>query len=469
MKRSELKNAFAPMPNDCYQALTTATRRIYESKEDIVVKKKFSVALAVALVLVLLGGIALAVSSWRDAARQIVVNEQADGPYENWPTAKKAALVRAIVDQGFMQKTKEIDDLLNDKLTLGQADKVANETLVAFTGLEVSEISFMIIMEGAWGPFSQWTLEEQAWYSRLMADTGLQGDDHTLYVMPENPAIDEAEAIAIARREIAEGFGVPEETLDGYTLTVAYQVPELAFEGDEPNQPYWYVCYEAPSDMSADSRLFTMFELFVNSETGELPYTVESQLAARDEWETYLNDSLIKEIQQFGDDHGVYWEGMSVESKALWSETLRPKILAKLAVDPDFFRSIQMEAMVAFIYGTPDETALIQDQAMKLAENVLIETFNRKPDEIRFYTAIVDTYYDVTNPDKPLWKFFFRAPRLWGNAEAIAYYGDPSEIDGKIRTVNYKVEIDARTGELVTAFEVEMKDVETVEDWMKMM
>lgn len=45
----------------------------------------------------------------------------------------------------------------------------------------------------------------------------------------------------------------------------------------------------------------------------------------------------------------------------------------------------------------------------------------------------------------------------------LAYYGE------NVRVPNYKVELDARTGEITAAYAVDFKDVDTLEDWMRTM
>ena len=47
--------------------------------------------------------------------------------------------------------------------------------------------------------------------------------------------------------------------------------------------------------------------------------------------------------------------------------------------------------------------------------------------------------------------------------ETMAYYGED------VRLPNYKVELDARTGEVVNAFPVDLKDVHTLDDWKRTM
>ncbi|MDR0896354.1 MAG: hypothetical protein LBN04_00705 [Oscillospiraceae bacterium] len=256
-------------------------------------KRKTSIALVFAMVLVLVAGIALAVVlSLRDAGRQVVQTEQTEGYYAQWPIDKKTALVGALVELGYAENTAEVAQLLSGALAEAEATRVADGAMTAFTGLAVSEISFMEIMEAAWGPFGQWTAEDQAWSSQLMVDMGIQQADHTLYVMPEG-AIDEVAAIAIARAEMAKGYGIDEATLDLFQMEVSFQVPEfVAAAGD--TQAWWYVGFFRPENMPEGKRALYDTELFIHPDTGALYEPIEYLIAVRDQMRAEYNEAILQ-------------------------------------------------------------------------------------------------------------------------------------------------------------------------------
>lgn len=454
MNRNKLKDAFPKMPDDCYQAMMSAAHSV---QEETVVKKKVSLALVMALVLVLAAGVALALATWRDAAREIVVVEQESGYFEEWPTEKKIALVGALVENGYTEKTAEIDAMLTGKLPESESEQIADAAMMAFTGREISEISFMEIMTSAWGPFSQWTLEEQAWYSQLMVEMNLQGADHTLYVMPEGP-VDEAQAIAIGRKAIAGALNVPESTLDDYALTTTFQVPESIEPGD--NQPYWQIEYWVTEDTPEEGRLFPIsFWVFVHPETGALMEPAEELAEALRAAQVWEEDPLHLQMSAFDEKYGVYWQGTCVEAKAEWSRDIAPQIRARAE---EFTDTYGLLAKVVFDYGVPDDLALLQEEAYALAERTLVEKLGLKEEEIRFYTFRQEAYYDITDPDKPLWKFFFQGASIYHSDKSLAdavrdYYGEEH------RVAHYKVELDARTGEVIRAFPVDFADIDSVE------
>ena len=370
MKCNELQNAFGPIPEDCYRALMAAAGGV---KEETTVKKKISFVLVMVLVLILAAGVAIALASWQNTARDIVVTEKESGYFETWPVDKKVELAAAVVEHGFVEMTGEAEKLRSGSLPEEEAKRIAESVLSTFTGREVSEISFMEIMQATWGPFEKWTREEQAWYSQLMVDAGLQGQDHTLYAMPEGP-VDEQKAISIARREIAKGYGVGEEALEGYEIITSFQVPEFVTD----QQAWWSVEMRATDAILSMDRLFSSFWVFIHPETGELYESVDSliksQLAYILDAEYRRSDPLVIRMREFGEAHGARQQGSSLEAKALWSQTFSQEVLDRCSKEPDFFNVMDV-AFSSFTYGLPDEKSISEEKALALAQKALVEVF----------------------------------------------------------------------------------------------
>ncbi len=360
-----------------------------------------------------------------------------------------------------MEKTVEAEKLLSGGLTNEETQKIADGILSAFTGQAVSEISFMEIMQAAWGPFEQWTHEDQAWYSQLMADMGIQGQGRTMHVLPEG-SVDEEKAISIARREIAKGYGVGEKALDGYAVITSFQVPEFATD----QQAWWYVELRATDAMLSKDRLFSSFWVFIHPDTGVLYESVESLLENKRAYEAdaeyKLSDPMTLKMREFGQTHGARNQGVSLEAKALWTQTFSQEVLARYVKEPDFYNIMDV-AFSSFAYGLPDVKAIPEEKALELAQIALVTPLGHKEEEVPFFSRKPDVFYDITNPGKPLWKFFFHMPILVNDNEAMAYYGE------NVRLTNYKVELDACTGEVVNAFPVDLKDVHTLDDWKRTM
>ncbi len=61
---------------------------------------------------------------------------------------------------------------------------------------------------------------------------------------------------------------------------------------------------------------------------------------------------------------------------------------------------------------------------------------------------LVSTFFDITNPEKPLWKFLF-LPETWRDFKG--------GLDNPQYDLRYKVEIDARTGDVAMLEEFEFQ------------
>jgi hypothetical protein len=223
--------------------------------------------------------------------------------------------------------------------------------------------------------------------------------------------------------------------------------------------------------MPEKTRLFYNFWVYVHPETGELREPVESLLESKRAYEEQANkrqnDPLAKKMAEFCDVHGAHLQGISLDAKALFSQTLAAEVLQRYAMEPDFFSIIDI-AFASFTYGLPDDKALSQNDALELAKKALMDPLGRKEEELRFFLHKPDVFYDITNEDRPLWKFFLHMPSQYASDEAfgtevLTYYGE------NVRLPNYKVELDARTGEITAAYAVDLKNVDTLEEWKSTM
>ena len=431
---------------------------IRDLKGDPVVKKKTSAAFVFVILAVLLAGIALAAVTLQNTGKEILEAEQAEGYYENWQPETKASLVKELAVLEYIEITPDVQRLIADKITdTNELARIADEAMAAFTGVDVSEISFLIIMQAALGPFDAWSVEEQAWYSQLLAELDLHRDGVTLFVLPTS-TIDEDTAVALARAAIAETYGVDESVLDAYKLTTSFQIPEFAEAGDDT--AYWYVGYEKPLDMPAGDALFTGFELFINPDTGEFYETVEEIIQDRNELQAYLDaissNPLIEDIHSYMEANQLAQRPTTwtLEQFADFSAHFHERGLKELADNPNLFSSF-LPAILTYAYGLPDDQAISQSEAQAIAEDAIVTQVGRNADEIMFYTHEFTVMYDITDPEIPLWKFYFIKPSVYGSdtdftSDVASYYGTDSE-----QLSNIKVEINAYTGELVRAFTID--------------
>lgn len=364
---------------------------------------------------------------------------------------EKIEVISALAEQGYITKTDQIQALSDGKLTMEEADSVADDAIEALTAESADSVVFLHVMQAIWGSFDQWSYEEKEWYSQVMDEVGIESDGKTVYVDPSaNPdaSIDETEAIAIARHELAKGYEIDESFLDDFKCFVTFQVPERAETGD--NQPYWGVEFEAPDDMPKESRPFNSIGLYIHPYTGELLQSVKDILTRLANSPERPTNELYQAIDAYytrASEMELYsFRKWPLELRAEYSSEIAPKVksviqsgdLTELMNGGNV--DITVIAQSTYLYGVPQKDVISQDKALALAKASLVETCDLAAELFQKYREI-NVYYDITATDAPLWKFFFN-PKTLPALDMEKGYENP------LLDLCYKVEIDAYTGEI---------------------
>lgn len=445
----------APLTADPYrvQRVLAAAR----PKGERIVKKKLSVTLILAIAMVVLTSTALAVATIWETGRFFAQTEQEMGDYIAWPAEKKASVVCALMDEGYIAETAERRQLRDGLLTPEDAARVADAAIAEFTGEDAQDASFLSIMSAAWGPFENWTQEQKAWYSQVKQDVGASMDGKTVYVEAD-AALTAQDAAAIAKREIARGLGMDASVLDKYRVVeTSLQIPEFAEPGD--TKAWWYVALDASGTEleGRDDLPFHAMDVFVDPDTGALLVPVEEKAAVLRAAEEQRQHPLAVAIREFeaSVNEPKAFHTWSVAHKARWSQEIAPQIRAYIADNGDAaFLALgnEMKLAVDFVYGLPGDDVMAQEQALSIAEDALAAAYDLSNEEMSLLTDNglpfdePAAFYDVTNPEQPLWKFLFTMPSVYCADDTIAarvkaLYGTETN-----HNQCYLVELDAKTG-----------------------
>lgn len=120
----------------------------------------------------------------------------------------------------------------------------------------------------------------------------------------------------------------------------------------------------------------------------------------------------------------------SLEERAAYSEEYIPKVEAILRLNPDY-HDIVHYTYTRSRYGVPTDEDLPRADARALADQALHDLLQPNQEWSRKYGSLI--FFDVTDENRPLWKFFFFS-------------------DTRGQRDRYVVRINARTGEVVAAF-----------------
>ncbi len=434
------------------------------------VKKKISVAFVLATILVLAAAVALAVATIQGTGCLIAQTEKENGDYLDWPVETRIQIVLELMDEGYIPQTEERGQLRDGTLSDDDAARVADAAISELTAEDARYASFLGIMNAVWGPFEEWTHEQQAWYSTVMEDVGFETEGKSFYVLPTGP-LDEADAIECAKREILRVFDTLDaDTLNLFDTTVDFQIPEDAEQGD--TKAYWYVCFDSWNTGIDSSDLpFATIDLFIDPDTGTPRDSLEEYAEVLEKEAARRNHPIRQRIRalkaECGEDKNLpTW---SVENKARWSVEIAPLILAFEKENPEEARQMfgpDELAASRFVYGLPDEKALTREDALNQARDALRAAYPLADEEwsLLFDPANEDsTYicYDITTPDAPLWKLVFVMPTQYNANDDLA--GRAKEIYGQRDRDDYdlfyKVELNAYTGEVVRTLSLKYLDV----------
>lgn len=186
------------MPAVCRQNVMNEITK----KEWVFVKSKFKVALLLTLVLMLLSGLALAVSISREYFEDVAHIEFESGEYIDWELDEKLIMVDILAKHGFiteaeannMDTEEEIDSFMLERYAFeSDPDNMGAISLTRIAWVEM-------------GPYTDWDNETWVWYTDMMFEIGLWSEynDVDVYVMPGEEAISPQEAVSIAKMHLEE-------------------------------------------------------------------------------------------------------------------------------------------------------------------------------------------------------------------------------------------------------------------------
>ncbi len=474
MKREELMK-FAPMPKRSHDLLMAAAHGVEEEKA---VKKKISLSLVLALVLIFVAVAAVAATLlWDDYALKVKQTEQEKGDYEKWPAKDKIDLVKALAEMGHIAESDETKLLFDPSIPDADAHRIADKLLMNLTQRKVFDISLIEMTQSIWGSYVTWTPERKAWWQSIENMEREPSPDAIIMVMPEEGDLSEEEAILIAKEATLKAFGLPESYLDG-----GYQVyTELYVTPARPEYRRWYVqIHEIVKEESINGP--SLFSATMDARTGTLIADPDKgSVLPEEQKERYDNKPVFEQfshplyaVREKLRDEAVDEGGLemfelrnrTLEQKAAYSKEVNPIIQAILdsgdlsPVTFDGYVDYSIVAPSTYTYGLPGDNDIPQEQALELAVKAIRETYGLDESIVALYKWVC-TYFDISDPEKPLWRFLIQ-PETWRDFEG--------GLDNPQYDLRYRVEIDARTGDIVTAEEfqfvlIDWKDRENVLRW----
>ena len=390
MKREDLMD-FAPMPEKAYDALMSAARSV---EEELPVKRKMSVALVFALIIVLLAGAAFAIASWYQNAEKIAQMEAEQGYYDEWPADSRIAMVEYLVEGGILTTDERVERLLNGNLDAEAASQLATEIITEWGEMREDTITLMSILEAVWGRYPhEWSQEDLAWYTNTLEANG--GKPEQRFSIPEGSVLSKEQAIAIAVERVKPLVNYSQEVWDSYTISAIYGSIESqhAMGNDDP---YWRVEFHPSTRWTTRTYIP---DVVIDPRTGEIfsdeyTRTPEEAIAAR-------------KADNENDDPSQWMRFMTHEERA------------------EFVKDTNWHLAI------PDPSCISEEEALSIARNAFMEKRGYTEEQLAELTAYGFFYSDFGG-GRPAWdaRFYDETVRLPDHSPVlnVSIYADTGKI-----------------------------------------
>jgi hypothetical protein len=376
----------------------------------------------------------------------------AQGYYSQWPANDKINLVRILVEMGLLEKSDKVDELLEGKLSDKDAHSAADALLINLTGHRLENVGLVEITEKLWGPVTTWTEEQAAWWQQniYLREFDSIPLDREIYLVPDETAIPKQQAIDTAKQALLDAFELPSDYFDTANVTTAFFTTH-----EDTSIHYWNVILRIGTPGIQNE---TDYSALVDAKTGEITQnktlgilTPAERVARRDYVPSSSYDAFEAAWEEMQDKYQQlpieplykqfeYW---TLEDKAEFSKNIVPLINEAVEQGDAEWIGNYWLAPASFVYGVPSADAITQDAAKETADKAILDKFGISADILGLYRN-VRVYYDITNPDTPLWKF------LYGTLSMDSYNALPKNQ----QPILYKVEINAYTSDIAACYEI---------------
>ena len=406
---------------------------VAHGKGEIVVKKKLSVGFVLLILVLMSSVVALAWTLSHQYFEDVAQIQFTTGYYDDWGWEEKQTMVE-ILKKYDLINADEADDM--------KTEEAVDAYMIERYGIDGRSdvIGLWSILETELGPINTWSLEQKAWCTEMQIEIGLLTENNDDYIceLPEKDDIEPDEAIAIAKAAIIEAYELEAGALDAHQVDIAFEThaSDWARENLHYNINFWgdgveyYTCSVTRDGRIMDSTMDETCLSPAEQVQEKLQFANENDLEAITMFQNYAAEHIRDGIYNFD-----FWP---LEDKKAVTDMLRPVILENMAENPDYADQTRIFWATHF-YGLPDEKAILQEKAIEIGKTQLTTTFGLNNEQAALLGK-VGLFYDVTDPENPLWKVTLRLND--GTGEAAMAIG--LSISG-----TYRVFINAYTGEIL--------------------
>ncbi len=413
------------------------------------VKKKLSVAMVLTIIIITMAATAIAATLvWEKYVMDVKKREQSQGAYASWEIKNKQDLVKSLVDMGYIEESDETRQLFNDTTGKDEQEKIADKLMMLLTKqTDAKEINADIITYSIFGPESTWTSEQRVWWQQVTNMFRNAEDDTDSFVPAGKDDLPETQAVAIAKAAIIKAYELPADALEQ-----AQAVADMYVTKARPDYRRWMIQFQMIKP-GTENYVESVYAAVVDNKGTviadpdvSMPHVEETAAAYKSPKET-TSSQLADEYYAMAEKAGnPNLQGWSLEEKAEFSNKMRDRILTALEQGrlQDLKRGespvMVMIAAAHYVYGIPDALAISADDALKAARKAIRESGGYSEQEAESFHQS-GMFYDVTDSEKPVWRFVFQPQK-------------------RFDMVIYRVEIDAKTGSIISCETTKSKPVD---------
>lgn len=378
------------------------------------------------------------------------------GQFEDWPQEEKALYSDLLIEYGKQKEDwpvflmPEGNDIRQEEAIL-RAKQVLSEKFLIEEGLAISNVRATFLRDTSeYGDEPVWIVEFSNWerfagvYRVVMTRDGkillYDSPQSCAYTLEFEDILAEAERAIpgtcdksaeeieeIAKESIRE-IGGFENRMQQLEIDAHFIYHERFCYG---NEPIWLVYFRENREL-----VYKMLFSYDGEYIDGVPVGAEFERTLRGK----------AEIESLFDLDFRYY---SVEEKAEFSKTVKPIVDAYVETHPYYpnYKTLLYQA-TRRVYGVPGEGDLLQEDALCIARKRILAMGARK--ETMESRRVVYTF-DVTQPEKPLWKVMIYHVSFDGIAE------DAPQTD----YLTYQVIVNARTGEVLYAYDNTQEEMTT--------
>ncbi len=184
MKHNDL-GGYAPIPDRVSQAYTRSALNL---KEEPMRKRKVSMALVMAMLLILAAvtAVAAALLSGREFVQEVMQPKAQESLSAQWSETEVQELLRIAGENG---------------LTLSESQQAL---LLARGGYDKEELMRLFVKLDLGQDPGTWSIEDQAWYGQMLMDIGLYAENHN--TVPEEGEATEAQMLQVLQTYIHDRY-----------------------------------------------------------------------------------------------------------------------------------------------------------------------------------------------------------------------------------------------------------------------